>query len=140
MFLQKYKQINIYLLIPLILLLTIITIEPLVHVGFTTTDDLNYYLHYTQNSISINGILSYLKSSGFKPLHFPFVSVPYIFDSFIWFKFTQIFALLLSHISLSFLVTLITKNKYIGLLTYSLISRTQVLLGDAYKKQSVHMK
>lgn len=103
------------------MLLTFLVVEPLFHVGFTTTDDLKYYLYYTQNSVSTNKILSYLKSTGFRPLHFPFISVPYIFDSFIWFKVTQIFALLLSLVSLSFLVTLITKNKYVGFFTYLLL-------------------
>lgn len=86
----------------------------LVDIGFTTNDDSWNYLRYTQNPISLEEIKQGIKLYGFRLLHFVFISVPYLLDSFLWFKVTQISALLFSILSLSFLIYKISANKYMG--------------------------
>lgn len=118
-FLQYYKE-NQFVIF-LIFLLTILAIFPLFSTGFTTKDDMQLYLHHVQIGVSYNSLLSYIQTIGFRPFAYIFFSVPYIFDSFFWFKLTQIVALILSLGSLSYLIYIITKNKNVALLSYSLL-------------------
>ena len=116
-----FKNQSIALIVLGVLCLTVLAIEPLLRVGFTTNDDLENYLYFSQNSLSWSHVLRNIQTTGFRPLHLLFISIPYIYDSFAWFKFVQIFVLLLSITSLSVLIGLLARNKYVGLLLYVLL-------------------
>lgn len=99
-----------------LLLITSIALNPLLDVRFTTRDDSVFHLLYTGDFSYPEAILAYMINAGTRPLFHPVMSVPYLHDSFVYFKATQILALLTATISSSYFIYKLTNDKQIALL------------------------
>lgn len=73
-----------------IVAVALITLYPLLFVGFTTRDDSGFYLLYLSEREILPIIWRDLESSFTRPLHRILLGVPYLVDNFAWFKSMQI--------------------------------------------------
>lgn len=106
-----------------LLLLTIaITLIPFFRIGFSTGDDLAYYMLRLNGNLWEDALYTAKFAGRFyflitKPLY----AVPYIFDNFYYTKFVQYGTLLLSYILFSLVIRKIFKSKNFALITFLLL-------------------
>lgn len=111
---MKNKNQQIYLGF-LFCLTIIITLIPFFNIGFTTGDDLEYYLTYLKGE-TWNAACIYAQKQGRFFFYFtqPFNSIPYLFDNFYFTKIVQYGTLILSYLLFTQLVYKIFKSKTIA--------------------------
>lgn len=106
----------------LFLLVIILTLTPFFRIGFTTADDLEYYMSSRQGHVFMDAF-AYAKATGrfyflfMKPLY----HIPYLVDNFYFTKIIQYGFLLLSFVLFAFFIWKIFKKKEFALLIFLLL-------------------
>ncbi len=100
----------------------VITLIPFFRVGFTSGDDLEYYLTWLIGDLYTNANI-YAHGAGrfYFLITKPIYSLPYIGDNFFLTKFIQYASLLLSFVLFAVLVSKIFKSNKLGLLSFLIL-------------------
>lgn len=102
----------------------VLTLLPFFHVGFTTSDDFQYFNTAQQNwDYWMMDAEAYAHGAGrfYFLITKIFYYVPYLFDSFVWAKFVQYSSLLACYLLFTYLVIRIFKSQRLGALTLLLL-------------------
>ncbi|MBR4536963.1 MAG: hypothetical protein IKO62_10000 [Bacteroidales bacterium] len=102
----------------------VLTLLPFFHVGFTTSDDFQYFNTAQQNwDYWMMDAEAYAHGAGrfYFLITKIFYYVPYLFDSFAWAKFVQYSSLLACYLLFTYLVIRIFKSQRLGALTLLLL-------------------
>ena len=102
----------------------VLTLLPFFHVGFTTSDDFQYFNTAQQNwDYWMMDAEAYAHGAGrfYFLITKIFYYVPYLFDSFAWAKFVQYSSLLACYLLFAYLVIRIFKSQRLGALTLLLL-------------------
>lgn len=102
----------------------VLTLLPFFHVGFTTSDDFQYFNVAQQNwDYWMMDAEAYAHGAGrfYFLITKIFYYVPYLFDSFVWAKFIQYTSLLACYLLFTYLVIRIFKSQRLGALTLLLL-------------------
>ena len=95
-----------------------ITLFPFFKMGFTCTDDFQFYNTALRGDFARNA-QCYAQSQGrfYFLITKPLYSLPYLFDNFIFYKCFQLFCLLLSYVSFSYLIKKLTHSNAFAIAT-----------------------
>lgn len=102
----------------------VLTLLPFFHVGFTTSDDFQYFNTAQQNwDYWMMDAEAYAHGAGrfYFLITKIFYYVPYLFDSFVWAKIVQYSSLLACYLLFTYLVIRIFKSQRLGALTLLLL-------------------
>lgn len=103
----------------LLFLTVIITLYPFFKIGFTTGDDLEYYMTYLTGDFLYNAKV-YAEGAGrfYFLITKPIYSLPYIFDNFYVTKCIQYISVLITFSLFSYLIKKIFHSKWLALLSF----------------------
>ncbi len=110
---------------------TAITFIPFFKVGFTTADDLEYYLTWLRGDL-LGDAHNYAQNTGrfYFLITKPIYSLVYWLDNFYLTKFLQHSTLLFSYIAFSYLIYKILKSKSIAIATYLVLIISTPITGN----------
>lgn len=112
---DKYQEIHITFVI---ILLVILAFYPLLNTGFTTNDDMGFSLKANSKSNLIDTVIFEAKNQGrlFCPINYFILFIPYLIDSFIYYKFISLGSTILAIILFGYVVKLFLKSYHFSLL------------------------
>lgn len=104
----------------LIFIVGIISIYPMLKVGFTTLDDANFHLEYTTSFNYLEKSINWVKAVGTRPLAIYLTKIPHLINEFWFWKSTQIAMFIISILSIAYFLKIVFQNRYIAYL-YTLL-------------------